>query len=451
MLTRGMVLLACVAACSDGTPPLQTAQPGVVFTYPIDKQVDVPLGARLVVTFSDEVVAAAAKTCAGFCLEGPDGPVDATIKVVGDGKSVEITGAKLAPGTTYKIRATSQLAPTATNLPTGALVTFTTRSTRPRAAAPALIAVNGGDPTKADGFRPMFESSTIRLVFSEPLDPRGVIGGAGGVELVNMTTSSVVPANVIGSGIHVAIDPAEDLVAGQQYQLRLGTKLVDLSGQPIAPTQLTLTPLNSRGSGTTPQTLRVRGEGDPGPKTSRAGTTRNVIVIDKPLIGRESSTMLPAALAAELGDPKALGGPIAFTIRKGQRMKASGLDIKLGGKIPVNLKTGEIVIELLTDGGGRLYRNPHQRAEQRPENDRAPLYVDLSLDAAVYTLDATGNAVITQTVLGIQAVGTALATDGVLAIENVTTMELPILGLTEAPANLVLEMITDAATAPADT
>jgi hypothetical protein len=442
-----------LGACGESTPPLQTAQPGVVFTYPIDKQVDVPLGARIVVTFSDPVVATALGSCSGFCLKGPNGPVEATAKVVGDGKSVEITDAILEAGVKYEIHATQTLAPEAANLPAAGtpLATFTTRSVRPRAAAPTIVAVNGGEPAKPDSFRPFFESSTIRILVSEPLDPRGVVPGAGGVELVNMTTSTVVPATVIGSGIHIAIDPKDDLEAGQQYLVRLGNKLVDLSGQPLAPFSFSFTPQNTKGVGAVKQVLRMRGEGDPGPRTSRAATDRNVIVMQKPLIGRETSKMLPSSLSAELGDPKALGGPITFTIRKGQRMRATGLDVKLGGEIPVNLNTGDIIIELLTDGGGRIYRNPHQAATQRPENDRAPLYTDLSLDVAVYTVDPTGNAVITQTVLGVQAMGTVIATEGVLAIENVTAMDLPLLGVTDAPTNLVLELITDAtATAPTD-
>ncbi len=173
-----------------------------------------------------------------------------------------------------------------------------------------------------------------------------------------------------------------------------------------------------------------------------------MIAIDKPLIGKETSALLPGALAAELGDPKSLGGPIAFTIRKGQRLKASGLDIKLGGEIPVGLSTGDIEIEMLTDAGGRLYRNPHQAAEQRPENERSPLYVDLSMDLAVYAVDPKGNAVLTQTVLGVQASGTAVGSEGVLAIETVASMELGLLGVTSAPTNFVLELVTDAAAHP---
>ena len=87
----------------------------------------------------------------------------------------------------------------------------------------------------------------------------------------------------------------------------------------------------------------------------------------------------------------------------------------------------------------------YQPADQRPENERAPLYVDLSLDVAVYATDPHGNAVLTQTVLGVQATGIAVATDGVLAIETVASMELALLGVTRAPTNLVLELITDPA------
>ena len=446
--------LACAAACDSTTAPLATAQPGVVFTFPVDAQRDVPPGTRIVVTFSDEVTKTALGACTGmgdavtgaFCLVGPAGPVAATAEVVGDGKSVQFADAALEPGTTYAVYARTALAPTATNLPaTGPLFSFTTRSVRPRAAPPTLVAINGSDPAASKAFRPMYEASTIRLVFSEPLDPRSVTAGAGAIELVDMSTRMPVPATVIASGIHVAIDPKSDLTAGTAYELRLGTKLLDLGGQPLAPITLTLTPANSRGTKTIPQVLRVRQAGDPGPLHSRAGAERNVIAIDKPLIGKETSTLLPAALAAELGDPKALGGPIAFTIRRGQRIRASGLDIKLGGQIPVGLQTKDIEIEMLTDVGGRIYRNPHQPAEQRPENERAPLYVDLSMDVAVYAVDATGNAVLTQTVLGVQAAGTALATDGVLAIETVSSMELGLLGVTSAPTNLVLELITDPA------
>ncbi len=436
-----------VAACGGGTPPLQTADPGVVFTYPADQQLDVPLGSRIVVTFSDKVLASALGDCTptsgALCLVGPAGVVVATPEVAGDGFSVVFADAALDPGVTYQLFARSQLAPTAKNLPaSGPLVTFTTRAQRPRSAAPTVVAVNGGPVATPESFRPMLETSTIRLVFSEPLDPRTAELTAGAIEFVD-SRGAAVPATIFAKDIHVAIDPIDDLTPGETYEVRVGNQLRDLGGQPVAPTTIKLTPKNSGAASPIRQVLKTRQDKDPGPARSRSGADRNVIAIDKPLIGKETSAVNPASLKAELGDPNSLGGPIAFTIRRGERLSASGLDVKLGGQIPAGLHTGDILIEFLTDSGGRIYRNPFQPDDQRPENDRSPLYVDLSMDVAIYTVDPTGTAVISQISLGVQATGTAIATDGVLAIESVTSMEFALLGVTAAPTNLVLELITD--------
>lgn len=448
------MLFLAAAACGADDGPLETARRGIVFTFPIDGQLDVPTGARIVVTLSEPVSAGALGTCdasgaGGFCLVGPAGPVPVTPAVVGDGTTVEIPSGALDPGTTYALHIGRELAPFAENLPaSGPLLSFTTRSARPRSAPPAVIAVNGNAPDRlaAPGARPMFESTTIRLVFSEPLDPRTVVAGASSVEL--LAGGAPVPATVIAQGIHVSIDPRMDLSPGTAYELRLGNRITDLGGRAIVPVSYSLAPLNSRGEvGPIPQVLRTRQPGDPGPAAPRAGAEANVIQLIKPLIGRESVTLLDSALAAELGDPQALGGPIAFTIRRGQRLRATGIDVKLGGEIPVGLSTGELQIELLTDAGGRIYRNPNQAAEQVPENARAPLYVDLAMDVAVFATDPTGNAVLAQTVLGIQATGVATPTGGVLAIETVAAMELGLLGVTSAPSNLVLELITSPGTA----
>jgi hypothetical protein len=445
--------LVAVAACgSDATPPLETAQPGVVFAYPVDGQLDVPLGARVIVTFSDPIVqgalACSDPASGGFCIVGPAGPLQVTPTVSSDGKTVIVDGASFDPGAQYQVLVRPALEPTAKNLPaSGALVTFTTRAERPRAAAPALVAIDGAAPANPTAFRPFFESSTIGLVFSEPLDPRSVFLGPGSIQLLDGSGQEV-PATVIARDIHVSIDPVMDLTAGVTYQLKLGGGIIDLGGQSLAPVQIPLTPQNSLGSGGVAQTLRTRQMGDPGAKSPRTGLATNSIDLDKPLIGKETTHITASVLAAELGDPKALGGPIAFTIRRGQRLHATGLNVALGGQIPTGLSTGDITIELLTDGGGRMYRNPHQSPDQRPENDRAPVYVDFTLDVAVYAVDPKGNAVLSQTVLGLQAAGVATATEGVLDIETAASMDLGLLGVTSAPSNLVLELITDPSAAP---
>jgi hypothetical protein len=99
---------------------LATADPGVIFTYPIDAQLDVPVGTRVVVTFSDPVEAGALGPCTAttgaFCVVGPNGPVAATPEVTGDGRSVQLASG-LEPGTRYDVFVRAELSPTAANLP----------------------------------------------------------------------------------------------------------------------------------------------------------------------------------------------------------------------------------------------------------------------------------------------------------------------------------------------
>jgi hypothetical protein len=441
------VMVGAVAACSSAAGTSGPA-PGVVYTFPADGQLDVPLGTRIVVTFSDPVNASAIAACSGtaaqpvgaLCLVGPDGPVATNARVTGDGRIVQLTAA-LAEGTMYAIHVRPELAPAVRNLPaSGPLARFTTRSTRPRTAATALLAVNGGSPDHPDAFRPMFESSTIRLVFSQPLDPRSVALAPGRIELVDRAGAAV-PARLLSDNIHVSIDPVDDLVAGQSYQLKIGSGLIDLAGRPVTPAALSLVAERRAAAHPLVQMLRTRAAGDRGPAAPHVSADHNVIAIDSPLIGASSLALQPGALAIELGDPT-LDGPLAFTIRRGQRLRAGGLDVLLGGVLPAGLHTGDILIELLSDGGGRIYRNPNQ-PDGRPDDDRAPLLADLSLDVAIYAVDAEGNAVLTQTALGVQGSGVVIAADDELDIEAAMAIDLGLLGLATTTTNLALELITD--------
>lgn len=452
------VVIAVAACGSDPGPPLQPA-PGLIYAFPSDGQVDVPLGARVVLTFSDPVAEGAIAPCSGtaaapvgaVCLVGPDGPVPAVVQVIGGtagGRIVQLSGAALAPGTTYAVYASAALAPTATNLPaTGPVLHFTTRTTRLRAAAPALVAINGaapGAPDAVHAFRPLVETSTIRLVFSQPLAPQTIALAPGALELVD-ALGAAVPARLAFDDIHVSIDPVNDLVAGAHYRLRVGSALTDVAGRPVAPIEVALVPQQSRAGAPVLETLRTRAAGDHGAAAGHVGERANAIEIDSPLIGKASIAMQPSAMAIELGDPTR-DGPLGFTIRRGQRLAAGSLDVQLGGAVPAGLSTGAITIELVSDGGGRIYRNPHQPVSQRPDAG-SPLVADLSFDLAVSAADPTGNAVLTQTVLGVQGSGVVIADDGVLDIEAMISIDLDLLGIAHAPANLVLELITDPATA----
>ena len=184
-------------------------------------------------------------------------------------------------------------------------------------------------------------------MFSQPLDPRSVALAAGRIELLD-ESGAAVPARLLSDGIHVSIDPVDDLVAGQSYQLKIGGDLTDLAGRPVTPAQIALTPSRSATGPPIVEMLRTRAAGDPGPAAPHVGATRNAIAIDSPLIGASTLAMQPGALAIELGDPtlldrtdsdRQLSDRLAFTIRRGQRLRAGGLDVQLGGVVPAGLHT----------------------------------------------------------------------------------------------------------------
>ncbi len=430
-LTCVLVLAGCYTA-----PPIEEPTPGVVFTYPVDDQRDVPLGTRLLVSFS---AAMADQVAASVSVAGPGGVVPIDVQVTGQGRTLAITSSALDPGTTYEVRvggAGGEIVDSSEPL-----LRFTTRSDRPVPGPPALVAFNGSDPASPGTFRPVYETSTLQLVFSEPLDPRSVALAAGAIELLDGATGTPVPATLLADGIHVSLDPADTLAPGASYVVRLGDRLLDLAGERLVPAVVSFAPQDSLGRGAIRQTFRTLQDGDPNAAVARTDAT-NVMAVDHPLIGEALGAMQPSVLETELGDPLAQGGPIAFRIPRGQRLSSSALDIKLAGAIASGLSTGEIWIEILTDGGGRLYRNRYRPADTIPDNTHAPLLVDLSFDLAIYATDATGNAVLAQTVLGVQLGGLAIADNGALAIETLGALDIGLLGIGSAPANIVLDLIS---------
>ncbi|NVB77564.1 MAG: Ig-like domain-containing protein [Kofleriaceae bacterium] len=419
-----MWLAVALAGCGSDSADDTAPPPEVVFTYPLDQQLDVPLGARLLISFSQPIESESG----AVSVTGPNGNVDVAVHVVGRGRTLSITSDAFEPATTYAVSVAG-----------GPLFQFTTRSDRPRVGAPTLIALDGSNPASPGTFRPIFETSTLQLVFSEPLDPRSVTLEPGAIELVD-PSGVAVPITYVANGIHVSLDPVGPLTAGATYELRLGDKLADVGGERMAPAAISFTPIDSIGRGAIRQTFRTRQDGDPAAAIERTDAA-NVMEVSHPLIGEARAFVEPNALATELGDPLALGGPIAFSIPKGQRFATSALDILLAGTIPSGLSTGDISIELLTDGGGRIYRNPF-RPDETPDNTRAPLNVDLSFDLAVYATDPTGNAVLAQTIPGVQLTGLAFADEGVLAIETLGALEINLLGISAAPTNIVLDLLS---------
>lgn len=453
--------LACVlalGACGSdddlATPP---PVPGVTFVYPRDGQVDVPVGARLIVQLTGEISEAAlAAPCSttgpevqgSVCVVGPGGVAAHAATIVGPRRNILLLSPELlAPGETYRLYVRPPLLDGAANLPASApLVTFRTRQAERAAGAPALLTVNGEPAASFTGGeaprRPILDRSTLRLVFSEALDERTVT--ASSVVLRRVGTPTAVAATVLAKAQHLVIDPTTDLLAQERYELVL-TGLTDRGGAALPATTLAFTP---GGGATYEQVVELDQPGSPsGPGDALSELTGVPInSVDKRslLIGRATLGLLPGTLRAELGDPKAFGGPIPFTVRKGQSLRASELPLRLAGIIGLGAHTGDLRFEILTDANGWVSRNRLRPAEQRPDDLGAPLEVELFLDAALIAEDGTGQALATQTLLGLHLVGLATSASGQLALEVAGALEVDLLGVASSHADLSLRLRTGA-------
>ncbi len=444
LLTFALALSA--AGCSD-SPVAAELSPGVVFSYPVDGQLDVPVGSKIVVGFSEPLEQGAltqpcSRDSGGFCVIGPGGPVVGEISTAEGGGAVHFTG-EFLPETTYHVWAQPSLLPGATNLSaTEPLFSFTTRSQRPRAATPPQVAAINGAPPEAlgSGGLPLVDFATLRILFSEPVAIPTLLYGES-VSLLD-AAGVLVPAVMVTDGLHLSIDPEVDLDPGTTHLLRLSSAVTDTSGQALASFERSFAPLDSRGAlGLTRETLNVAPEGLM--PSSHLGVPANMIEIQKPLLGEQALAISTGAIAAELADPSLFGGPIPITVRRGQELASVGLEIEFSGAVPSNVATGTTSVRFVTDATGFLYRNPYRPADQVPVDKTSPVFFEFTFDIALFSSEPQGNAIVSQNVLHVQTSGTAVVRDGNLIMETVGGLEVDILGVSTGDGNISLLLQAD--------
>lgn len=452
-----------VAGCSsDSGKEPSKLPPGVVFTYPLDGQVDVPAQANLIFQFTDPVdpaVIDAACTLdgtapqGGICIVGSAGLVPATATVLGGkGNIVSVTSSQMKAGESYQVFVLPGVLSGAANLAADApLITFRTRRVDSAAGAPELLSVSGEAPAAFGAAadrpalrRPVLDSTTLRLVFSEALDERSLTAGTGvTLRRTDGAAEDIAIAALLQNQILV-VDPDDKLAAGGTYELTL-TGLTDRGGNALPATTLTFQAVATPSYSQTVEIDHPGTIGGPGGDTSEmTGAPYNSVVKRSPLIGLSTLGVLPGTLNVELGDPGAFGGPIPFTLPKGQRLAASELALKLAGIVDMGYQTGSLYFDLVSDANGWVTRNPYRDAAQTPDDRESPLIVELFFDASLTAEDGTGNAMATQTMLNVHLIGEATSVDGQLVMEAAGAIEVDLLGVSRSTADLSLRMRTGA-------
>lgn len=475
----------CIAALStvltgcggdDNTPFQPTAHDdALVYTYPMDGMVDVPTPSKVLLVFSGQVSKTAVlSNCTGtadapsgsFCVTGPDGPVDTASRtsIINNGRTIEFHMKSLQAGTTYQVWVRQEASPSASNLNNDEpLFSFTTRQDMPvKGSAPAVLAINQENPqaylagSDVKARFPFVDVSPVRLTFSEPLSEDTVLLGDT-VQFVKMNadnSTEAVAVDMLSERHYITLQPDQDLIPGEHYEVRLSNAITDLNGETLTAVNYQFIPRATKASpeAANPpikQTLQTFPDNETPdyPGTSRiTGRATNQFTLENTALGKNVADSLPNGLEAYLADPQAFGGTDTPVLaRAGQQLQLTGISpVKLGGKVRTDLDTGLITGTFLSNVTGYLMPNPYRPEGYQPDDDKAPLYVYMNFDLAMQTEDAKGNASLNQNLMHVQAIGVATIENRKLTLEVFRTLELDVLGgATKVSADFNLAAVSD--------
>jgi hypothetical protein len=448
-------LLGLLAACSDNhqtveTPPSWSVN-GLTYAYPYVGQKQIAPTAPVVLHFSAPLRDTVTATLAShFTITGPGNTAVAfTLSQVNNNQGVVLTPtAKLTEGSNYTVNwsnlgitggvAGSVVQP----LPNG--ITFATRNalTGPKAlVSSGAFAVARSLPD--DSTLPLMDFSSLRLQLTQPVERSSLIYGQS-LRLED-AIGALVPATILLSDRLLTVDPVHDMTPGKTYTLKLTSAVKSIYGEALNPgsySAFAFTPQDS--SPRTTQVLQVPDSSSGTIISSLTGAAINNVPIQSTLLGNDSASQSSGNLYAELAFIPHFPNNVPLTIRRGNVLNGSSVQVKIAGKVPAGLDTGAITVNIISDASGYMVPNPYSKLVT------APRLVMLTMDISLGAANSSANGAFTQNIQHVQVVGTAIVKDNKLTMDAVGVAELQVLGLDQASGVLSfhLEGYQDQTTAP---
>lgn len=467
-----LLLLPLLQACEEDPDVFVPPEPGnaLIYAYPSDGMVDLPLGSKLLLTFSNRIDEAAAKSgcqadgdsfSGALCLADDEGNlVDLSSATVSNrDRTLTFSMENLQAGKEYSLWVSPEIAPGVVNLKQeGPLVTFRTRQYHPVPnQAPAVLSINQEKPgtylpeATASARFPFMDFSPVRITFTEPLVETSVRYGDT-VKLENKASGELVDVAILNERHYITLDPKDDLIGGETYTLTL-EGLEDFDEDVIAPVTFELTARQSKDdvadlNPPIKQLMKAQPAlGDPGyPEMSRLhGLPLNQFNLVTEALGITQVDARPLVLEGWMGRPDEHVEAVPVVARAGQQLRITGIDpIMLGGEVRTPMFTGDIIGTFVTDVTGFLTTNPYRPEGFQPDDDFAPMYVHMNFDLAMHAVEPRDNASVNQNLMHIQAVGVVDVKDGALTFEVFRTLELDVLsGAAKVSADFALGVRAD--------
>ncbi len=451
-----LLLLSLLQACEEEPDVFVPPDPGsaLIYTYPFNGMVDLPLGSKLLLTFSSGIDEQAAKA---ECQPDGDDFIGALCLADSEGNLIDLGAAELSnrnrtftfamenlrAGEEYRLWVSPEIATGIVNLSgqEGPLIFFRTRQYDPVPnQQPQVLAINQETPEtylpeSAENARfPFMDFSPVRITFTEPLVQTTVRYGDT-IKLQHQPSGELVDVRILSERHYITLDPKQDLVAGDTYTLSL-QGLEDFDEDLLDAVTYTLTPRLSKDevADSNPPIKQLMKAlpalGDPGyPESSRLhGLPLNQFNLETEALGITQVNAKPLVLEAWMGRPDVHVDAVPVVMRAGQQLRITGIDpIMLGGEVRTPMSTGDLIGTFVTDVTGYLTTNPFRPKGFQPDDDDAPMYVYMNFDLAMHAVEPRGNASVNQNLMHVQAVGVVDVKDGALTFEVFRTLELDIL------------------------
>lgn len=425
-----LMLAACGGSDQTATAPASWSENNTLtYAYPYNGQTQIAPTAPVILHFADalkETSPAALKT--HFSITG-DGSPDFTVTVVDEGRGVVLQPSKkLTENASYSV-AWNNLESADGNIKPVPL----SFNTRPANKGPRALMTSGSGgfavarSLPVQSSFPVMDFSSLRLQFTQPIDQKTLEYGLGkSVSLVD-AAGDLVPARLLASNRLLTVDPVDDLNPGEKYTLQLTAALKSSLGDSLTPGSYAayeFTPKDSRPRATT--ALQVPDSAAGAVVSSLTGRAINNVPITSTLLGNDSASQQVGNLFAELAFVPHYPDATPLRVPRGNILTGSSVDVKIVGKVPANLNTGAVKVNIISDANGYMTENPYSKSPDVPRQ------VYLVMDAAMSSGNAPANGAFNQNIMHIEVVGTAIVKNGKLVMDGVGVAELDVLGLDQA-------------------
>ena len=468
-----VLLAAFIAACGgdEQTATFNWENTELAYSYPYQGQEAVPLGAPVVLYFSDPLDADEDEILEQVVLYRLDGEdeveMELEVLAVHEEHDSGITSAvlrpdaeaegswKLDPATDYRVTLgslSSELGDV--GVPEQGI------SFRTRGETEAARSRMGDDSFYVTRIMPdgndfrVMDFSTLRVQFSQPVDRDSLRYGEDGSLALLDENDAVVPARVYLKGHFLTVAPKEELEPGREYRLeQRNDGLSSVHGEslgsgnlpfPLAteedPPLHTFTPGNTRPRATMVQEARSS-EDDDSLVSRLTGEVINAVPVTAVLLGppdEDNTSYQQGDVFAELGHVPSHPDSTPLRVPRGNLLKGSSLEVKVAGEVPAGFETGDISVTFINDAVGYMIPNELQRNRA---NKDMPRHVRLVMDIAMNAEDPEANAALSQDLMHVELAGIAKVRDGVMEIDAVGVVEPEVLGLETATGLLSFNMV----------